>query len=724
MKAFQPGQRRLALLVSHSLALVATTAATFASHALHAQQAAATDVAADVTAQASPAISNESKPNDPKPNDRSTNKSTKKETITVRAVPLPGPASEMVQPVTVLDEDALRRKRATSLGDTLAGELGVQSSSFGPAAGRPILRGLDAGRVRVLENGTGTLDVSNLSPDHMVTTESFGARQIEILRGPASLLYGSGAIGGVVNVVSGLIPSEPQNGLGGEAEVRSGTVDHERAGHARLQGGNGEFAWQLSGFTRKTQDYRIPVAPVRGEPSSSGNRLPDSFVDNDGMSLGVAWTRGDAHAGVGVSRIDNDYGLPTGEHTRIRLRQERSEVSSDIPFEAGPVALIKLRAAQADYQHQEIEATGDVATTFKNKGSEGRIEVVHREVAGWKSAAGLQWQERTVSALGEEAYLPETRQRALGIFAVAEKKSGPLTLSGGLRWERENQRPQGALPARDFNAATIALGAGWTFAQGLRLTVNATHAERAAATEELYAFGPHAATGTFDVGDATLGKETSRNLDLALQQDLGSTRWKVGVFANRIRDYIFARSVDANGDGVADRVNAAGEVEADGELLLQRTSHADARFAGVEAEWVWAPDRPVGGRTVDGPSLRLFADSVRGKLASGGNLPRMSPARLGVEAGWTEGRWSLQGTVLRVARQSRVAELETATAGYTRVDGELSYRLPPATTTGEWTFYLQGRNLTDKEIRVHTSYLKELAPQPGRGFVLGVRSTF
>lgn len=362
--------------------------------------------------------------------------------------------------------------------------------------------------------------------------------------------------------------------------------------------------------------------------------------------------------------------------------------------------------------------SGEVATTFKNKGDEGRIEARHVALAGWKGAFGVQWQDREASAVGEEAYLPPSTTRALGVFLVEEKQIGDWLLSAGARREQERLSVTASglnLPSRRFTLTSLALGGTWKFAVDHAVSLNITRAERAASAEELYAFGPHLATATFDVGDANIRKETSRNVDLTMQKSSGAVQWKLNLFANRMKDYIFARSVDEDGDGLPDRVNAEGELEADGELLLQRTGQADADFRGYEAEVSWSQ-----GDT----KLRAFTDSVRAKIKSGGNLPRISPGRIGVEASQQWGAWSGRASVMRVRAQNHLAELETATQGYTKVNAELSWRAGAFAVGGNWLVFLQGKNLTDKDIRLHTSYLKDVAPQPGRSFTLGVRATF
>jgi iron complex outermembrane receptor protein len=662
----------------------------------------------------------------PQPSPKAESDVKKIEKLTVTASPLDRADNELAQSATVLTQEDLRRKRAASLGDTLSQEVGVQSSAFGPAAGRPIIRGMDGPRIRVLENGIGTMDVSTVSPDHMVTTESLHADQIEILRGPASLLYGSGAIGGVVNVVSNLIPRKRAEGpLTGDAEARFSSGNNERTGSANLNGGAGDFAWHLDGFTRKTRDYDIPGHAVRGDDTSASGRLPDSAVDSKGGGAGASWVIDRGYLGAGVEGLESTYGIPSGEGSHIHMRQTKFETSGEINDPMRGISRFRFRLGHNDYQHEEIEESGAVATTFKQKATEGRFELGHGAIGGVTGTIGLQLQNRDMSALGDEALFPKTRSRATGVFIVEQKDLGAWILDAGVRFERETRRPTveaedvekfGSAINRDFNLVSPSVGVVWKFAQGHNLAVSLTQAQRAPATEELYSNGLHGATSTFELGNPNLRKEVADNLDVSLRKTDGEVRWKLGAFASRFKDYIFPASVDANGDGIADRVNAEGVLDPTGEFLVQNYSQADARFRGLEAEISYRPD----GRDM---GIRLFGDLVRAKLNDGTNLPRIAPARLGVTLDARQDRWSEYLTTIHAFSQKRTAPLETDTSGYTRVDAELAYQIESAKGR-TLTIFLQGTNLLDREIRLHTSYLKDVAPLMGRSVTLGFRGEF
>ncbi|HQY47837.1 MAG TPA: TonB-dependent receptor [Usitatibacteraceae bacterium] len=659
-----------------------------------------------------PALAQEPQPSNPQPAEAV----EKVDSVVVTASPLGRPETELAQPASVLSGDELRRARAASIGDTLSGLPGVQSSAFGPAAGRPVIRGLDGPRVRVLENGVGTLDVSTLSPDHAVATEPLFARRIEVLRGPASLLYGSGAIGGVVNVVTSLVPDFLPAAPTGAVELRAGSADRERSAAAELTGGAGTLAWHLEGFSRDARDYRIPGRTDRDDGEGPSGRLASSFIDARGGGAGLSWVGGLGHAGLGVSRLESDYGIPSGEGISIALRQTRWQAASDLDAPWPGIASLRLRAGFNDYEHREIESGGEVGTVFANRAGEARLELGHAPWRDGKGVLGLHVTDRDFSAEGEEVVVPRTRSKGAAVFLVEERRFGRWTLDAGARWERETHRPEGGAPSRRFGVGTLSAGAVWEPAAGWRASASLTRAERAPAAEELYSDGPHGATQSYEVGDPGLRKEVSRNLDVTLRRTGGALRWTLTAFASRVRDHIHAASRDADGDGVADRVDDEGELAAGGELLFQQFTQADARFHGLEAELRW---QPAGSPW----SMRLFGDRVRGRLVEGGDLPRIPPSRFGASFEARAGAWSGWLTATRIAAQERVAALETPTPGATKVDAGVawSWRGDARRTL---VAYLQGTNLGDREIRPHASYLKDVAPLRGRSFVAGVRAEF
>jgi iron complex outermembrane receptor protein len=624
---------------------------------------------------------------------------------------------DMTQPVSVLQGDDLRRKREASLGDTLSRELGVTSSSFGPAAGRPIIRGLDGPRIRTLENGIGTLDLSSVSPDHAVTAESLNASQIEILRGPATLLYGSGASGGVVNVVNRRVPDQLFSSPKGNFEVRGNTATAERSGAFNASASAGRTSWTMDAFKRKTDDYHIPGRANENDLDSPKGIVRNSAIDSEGASLGGSFIGERGFAGVSVSHLKNKYGVPSPEGSKIDLKQTRYNMAGELNDPLRGFEKLKVRLGYNDYKHNEIENTGEIATRFKNRGLESRIELLHTPVKKWQGVFGFQFQNRDFSALGEEAVVPVTKSNSAGLFLVEERNWNRWRLELGGRIERATQDPQaGTSPSRAYNLYNVSAGTLWKFKDGYGLGMSATRGQRAPTTEELYTKGAHRGTATFQRGEGNLSSETTNNIDISLNKHVGAVRWKINVFHSWIDNYIFMRGVDVNGDGIADRSDDRGIPDPHGEFLVQNFVQTGARFYGAEAEAIFTLKR-------DAMDLRLFADYVRGRLDNGGNVPRITPPRLGLELNQRMGPWTANISAIHVLRQSRVAEFETVTPGYTLVNVDASYRIWK-TKSGAVNFFLQGKNLLNEEMRVHTSFLKDFAPLAGRALVAGLRGNF
>jgi iron complex outermembrane receptor protein len=614
---------------------------------------------------------------------------------------------DMAQPVTVLKGEDLRRKRESSIGDTLSRELGVASSSFGPGAGRPIIRGLDGPRVQVLENGISTLDLSTTSPDHAVTVESFNASQIEILRGPAVLLYGGGATGGVVNVVTGRIPSRLFKSPTGDAEIRGNTATEERSGAFNAKGSAGQyFSWSVGGFKRKTSDYDTPVGRVR-----------NSAVNSEGISVGGSFVGEGGFLGGSVSRLENEYGVPSPEGSKIDLKQTRYDLSGELDRPLIGFEKLKVRMGYNDYKHNEIESSGEVATRFNNQAIDSRAELLHAPIAKWRGVIGVQVQNRDFSALGTQVIVPVTKSGSAGVFLIEERNWERWRLEFGGRVEGATQDPQNNVnPSRSFGLFSGSVGTLWKFTDGYGLGLTGTRGQRAPTTEELYIHGAHRGTATYQTGSHDLSKETSSNIDLALRKTTGAVQWKVNVFHNQFNNYIFVHSADTNADGVADHSDSHGTIDPNGDFQIQNFAQTGARFYGIETETVLK----LKPETLD---LRLFTDYVRGKLDGGGNIPRATPPRFGLELNHRAGPWTANLSATRVMRQNHVAELETTTPGYTLLNIDMSYRITKTKLNGIRIF-LQGKNLLNEEMRLHNSFLKNFAPLPGRALVVGLRGEF
>ncbi|MFN9774772.1 MAG: TonB-dependent receptor [Burkholderiales bacterium] len=659
--------------------------------------------------------------------------------VSVTATPLGDTPLQSSQPVSVLRGAELDRRRGASLGETLDRLPGVHSSGFGTAASRPVIRGFSGPRVGIKENGLDTMDASALSPDHAVAVDPLEARQIEVLRGPATLLYGSGAIGGLVNSVSDRIPTSPQTGLRGDALLGLDSASRERLGSVRLRGGvqpgtraadgaaptkpaGGSLNWTLGAFDRDAKDYAIPGTAVRGDPTSASGRLPNSFAESRGLSGGVSWTDRWGAAGVSHSGIDSRYGIPSEDGVFIDLRNRRTEGLVELDAPLPGLETLRLRTADVRYRHREIEgASGEVGTAFDSRGRDTRLDAVHLPVLGVRGALGLHSRQRDLTVSGEEAYVPSTRERENALFWVGERAVGPGRLEFGFRQGRATRTPDAAsgFEERRFDLTSYSLGGVVPVFGPIALSVSAGSSQRAPAIEELYANGPHAATRTFEIGDAALGKERSRNIEIALRQATGPLRWKAGAYRQRFSSYVAGFATDDDGDGVADRVdetNAIANSAADpsaGEFARLAYRQAPATFTGFELEAAWQP--------VASPwTLRGNADSVRGTVEGFGAAPRTPPLRIGLAADYAAGPWAGFVSVMRASAQTRTAPLETETPGYTRVDAEVSYGWSLGADRRA-TLFVQGRNLLNEDIRLATSFVRDVVPMPGRSVWAGLR---
>lgn len=623
--------------------------------------------------------------------------------------------SQILAPATVLRGDELRNKLGNSLGDTLSHELGVSASAFGAGASRPIIRGMEGPRVKILQNGMSILDASSLSNDHAVGGEASTARQVEILRGPASLLYGSGAIGGVVNIVNDRIPTVLNAKPTGEAEVRYGTVDRTKNTSLSIDGAAGDIGLHIDGNLRDADDYKIPGHADANDSSSASGRLPNSFARTNSLGVGASYIQSWGHIGASVGVNDDRYGIPTEERSYITLKQTRIDLDGLIkePF-GGAFESLRFKIGNTDYKHTEHEEDGTPATDFKNDAIESRWELTHKPIAGWRGTFGIQTENSKFSALAADGSGPETvpvtKSDSIAGFLVEEREFGPFKLTGGARIESVKRKPQDdALVDRDFTLGSYSVGGLWTFTPGYALGLTGSVAQRAPAIEELYSNGPHESTATFDIGDNNLRKETSHNIELSLQKTTGLIRWKANLYENRVKNYIYGRTAGTvDEDGIADP---------SGEFTERFWSQGDATIRGAEAEISYNLDGP-------GLSLRGFTDTSRGRLDHMGNLPLQPVTRVGGEIGYRQGPWRSGLSVVHADSQDRLAPFETfATPSYTQVNANLSYT-QNASSAMPITWFAILKNLTNDDIRLSTSVLSDVAPLPGRNLIVGVRTNF
>ena len=650
--------------------------------------------------------------------------------VTVTGLPMG--AADMAAPVSVLEEETWRLRRAATLGESLTGEPGIQATHFGAGASRPVIRGMDGPRVGVLANGMELHDASTVSPDHAVVTEPLLADKVEVLRGPAALVHG-GAVGGVVNVVDRKIPTAvPGNGVEGAAEVRWSSAARERAGVFGLTAGQGPLAVRVEGASRRAGDYRV------GSGWDAGRRVAGSFNDGDTGSIGLSWIGRDGYLGVAYTRQQAQYGLPGHSHDfegchlhglhlhcgshgdhghddhddhdghdhdhdhdhgvpNVDMTSHRWDVRGEWRTPWQGVEALRLNASHTRYGHDEIEGD-EVSTSFRNRAHDLRLELQHAPLAGWRGVWGISTGQRRFSADGAEAYVKPTDTRRLSLFALEEYAVGDWRFQAALRHDRQRVRAQELDDERKHHGTSASVGAVWRFVPGYQASASLSRAQRMPTAEELYAKGIHMATGTYELGNQQLKKETSQALELGLGKTSGATTWKLQAYHYRIKGYIYGQTLD---------------VDHDNGLQLLQYSQRDARFTGMEAQVRQQLGRHLG--------VSLWGDVVRAKLAhAGGPLPRIPAARVGVrlDASWQG--WEGQAEWTQTLRQNRIAAYESRTGGY----GMLNLSVYKAIDGTPWQFYVKGENLTNRLGLAHTSFIKHAAPLKGRNLTLGLRAEF
>jgi iron complex outermembrane receptor protein len=659
--------------------------------------------------------------------------------------------NELAQPVTVLSGQDLRIRDDATIGETLAQQPGVSSTGYAPGSSRPVIRGLEGARIRVLESGIGSLDVSDTSPDHAVSFEPLSVETAEVVRGPATLLYGSNAVGGVINVLTDRIPRVKRDRtINGSLDLFGGSVADYWGGRAAVEAGSGPIQVHGDFLKRRTQDYSIPgfawSEAVReaeeglhdeeeGVESPFGV-LPNSDLDSQSGSVGLSYVGSRGFIGASFTGYDTNFGIPPGLHVheeehdhegehegeheghdhegeheeghdhgdvRSDLSQRRLDLDSELHEPFAGFRTAKLRFGVADYTHAEVEGD-EIGTQFFNDAWEGRVELNHRPWGVARGSFGFQIGRRELEAAGAEAFMPPSRTDAWGLFAFEDLGNGPWKLQLGARYENQKVEAFGDDPSsRDLNGFTASVGTTWKGDSGWGLGLSLTRADRLPTAIELYANGPHIATRTFEVGNPNLDNETSWGFDATFGKREGHVTAEVSGFVNSFDGYIYER--------------LTGEVEDD--LFVVEFTQADARFFGLEAEAMI----DLVHRGTQHLDLELMADYVRAELtATGSPVPRIPPFGWRGALHYRDVRWNGRLEVLGRAKQNRTADLELPTKGYAFLNASLGYRLFAGRTVFELT--LIGRNLTNADGRNHSSFTKEFVPLPGRDLRLALRVDF
>jgi iron complex outermembrane receptor protein len=674
--------------------------------------------------------------------------------------------TDKAQSVTILTEDNLKLQTAPTLGDTLSTQPGVGGSDFTAGASRPVIRGQADNRVRVLNNGTEVFDVSNISPDHAPSVSTLLSQSIEVVRGPATILFGSGAIGGVVNVTDNLIPVEqPAERISGEVDGRFDSADLERSGAMALTLSPFQhFVIHAEGSILRTDDRSIPgfaldqriraeLTPEQRHDNGFGGNpfgeVPNTFVKTKDFGIGASYVWDKGYIGASYNRFLSEYGVPNDPETdepgvppepvHLDVRKDQYNLRSSIVDPLPWFSVANLKFVYTDYKHDEIDGE-TVGATFKTKGVDSRLELVHQPIGPVDGSIGSQVFYKKLSVLGDEAFLQPTDTLAVAGFIFEEVKLTPVRLQFGARVEYDSVSIDSSNPEltsltspsqkdQEFWPISGAAGAIYDFAKDWQLALNLTYSQRAPTAEELFARGPHDATFQFIIGDPNLDVEINRSVDLNLRKTAGHITGFLSGFYTRY-------------DGFID-FNPTGEIEDNLQVFIYTPKNAT--FYGGEGRVdfhllpleLTRPSEPTDGKSVKNvimggqettqknPNdlyLRLQADYVHAEDSSGEPLPRITPFRYGISLNYESEHWLASIEGWRVDAQNRVAEFETPTPGYTFFNASVGYKFQWGRTYNY--VFARGTNLLDAEGRDHLSFLKEVLPLPGRGVVVGLRTTF
>lgn len=737
---------------------------------------------------------------------------TAMENIVVTANSLETTVLESVTPVSVLAGEELRKRQMPTLGETLKTTPGIHSTYFASVAGNPVIRGNDGPRVKITQNNLDVSDASRVGADHNVGTDASTAIQIEVLRGPATLQYGSGAIGGVVNVVDNRIPKYVPDGLEGEAELRHETATNERFGKVDLNVGDGNWAFHVDAFTRETDDVEIPgFAEREPEEDEEEGTIENSSIDAENVTVGLSYVGDKGYFGASMQILDNMYGVPGHSHHHHEDEEEHDEdehdeeehgeeeeeiVMLDVdnrryqvagelyrPFEG--INNIKIAAGYTDYQHVEFE--GDTTgTRFANETSELRLSADHESLGGWHGTVGLHLSNSDFEAIGDEAFTPANETQMVGLYIVEEKQFGDVLVQLGGRIERnelsadsfdvplaheeehdedhdddhdeehedehEHEEELTAVSFPDLSYTSMSLSAGfnWQYTDGYSFAANLSHSQRAPTQAELFSAGEHVATSTFDLGafftlndegeielsGSDIDEEVANNIDLTWRKFSGDWGFTITLFYNQVDNYLYQADTgftfedehghedehhddhdedheDEHEDDHDDEHGDEHDHEEEEALPILNFRQEDATLYGFEAEMQYQIN--------DIFRIKAFGDYIRAEVDSG-DLPRIPPLRFGGELAFEYEGWAGDIGAIWYDDQTNVAEFESETEGYTLLEAGVTYTV--TTQNVDWLFFARGTNLTDEEARVHSSFLVDDAPLPGRGFTMGVRANF
>jgi iron complex outermembrane receptor protein len=674
--------------------------------------------------------------------------------------------TDTAQAVTILSEDNLKLQIAPTLGDTLATQPGVGGSGFTAGASRPVIRGQADNRVRVLNNGTEVFDVSNISPDHAPSVSTLLSQSIEVVRGPATILYGSGAIGGVVNVTDNLIPVEqPPTQISGEVDGRFDSVDLERSGAMALTLSPFQhFVVHAEGSILRTDDRSIPgfaldqrirseLTPEQRHDNGFGGNpfgtVPNTMVETKDVGIGASYVWDKGYFGASYTRFLSYYGVPNDPETdepgvpparvHLNVRKDQYNVRSSVIDPLPWFSVANLKFVYTDYKHDELD-NNKVGATFKTNGFDSRIELVHHPIGLFEGSIGSQVFYKELSVLGGEAFLQPNQTLAAAGFLFEEVKLNPVRIQFGVRVESNSVSIDSSDPEltsltspsqkdQEFWPISGAAGAIYDFAKDWQLAFNLTYSQRAPTTEELFARGPHDATFQFIIGDPNLDVEINRTVDLNLRKTAGRITGFISGFYTSYDGFIDFTPTGVFEEGLQVFIYTpkqatfyGGEGRVDFHLLPLSITKISEPSDSKSVKNVITGGEQIVEKNPNDLFLRLQADYVHAEDSSGAPLPRITPFRYGVSLNYESEHWTASIEGWLVDSQNRVAQFETTTPNYTFFNVSAGYKFQCWRTYNY--LYVRATNLLDAEARDHLSFLKEVFPLPGRGVVVGLRTTF
>lgn len=657
------------------------------------------------------------------------------ETIRIKAHPLEQTSKDFAVADTVVDQKHLAQG-AVTIGEALSGETGIASNQFGAGSSRPVIRGQDGPRVKILQNSSENIDVSTLSPDHAVTVDPALAKQVEVIRGPSTLLFGAGTVGGLVNVNDSKLPTQmPEKGYEGNVGLRYNTGSDEKLATAGVTVGLGDqVALRVEGLKREANDY---IAPNYFHEGEKERRVDNTFAEGQTVNVGLSWIYDRGFTGISYSNRQDKYGLPghsheyescdahlsgrphlhCGDHDHdhgdeddhdheehahdagpwIDLKSERYDFRTELDDPFAGFKKLRAQASYTDYQHDEIEED-TIATRFKNKGYDGRLELVHNPIGPWEGVIGTQYNQQKLELTGEEAFLAPNTTKKWSVFGLEHAQFNDVHVELAARADQQKIDIEDSSKKNfDGSAFSVSGAANWEFAPDYKLSFVASHQERLPLAQELYADGGHFATNTYELGNDQLGKEKSNNVELGFHFDNDKFDYHVHVYHNWFDDYIYAQTLDRYKD-----------------FRLVQYTQDKARFYGAEAEANYQVSSIY--------KLGVFGDYVRGKIDNE-NAPRVPAGRLGtkVNADFGDG-FSGSAEYYHVFQQDKIAAYETDTQSYNMLNLGVAYS-GKYSNVGDYRVFLNANNLLDDQVYQHASFLSTI-PQVGRNFTVGVNFSF